>query len=733
GQSWSYIGLPTNERMMSLYFMNENYGWACGAAGKIIRTTNYGLDWLPGNSGVNVELRDIKFINQDEGWSVGLGGKILHSGDGGSNWLQQNSGTSSNLFGVYFDDSLKGWVVGDNGIILKTTNGGGISTFQTQFEKTYGGINSERGVVIDKTNDGGYIIGGSTASFSSSEDMYVVKLDSTGLIQWAKVYNSFGYDRIHGVKQTADGGYYISGYVGDGNGLFDMAIAKIDAVGNMVWAKYSGSAQAEEFRKLSITPDGGFLVAGYNASIGMGAKDVQVMKISSSGIIEWAKTFGTMYEDFNSSCIVASDGNFVLSGALDISGSYGVRPTLIKLDTMGNIIWAKYYQGYIEDWGRDLIETPDGGFLLVGETKSYGLGGSQDIFLIKTDNTGNVVWAKAIGGIGNEMVHCAILSSDSKYVISGSTNSYGFGSNDAFLMKVDLSGDIEWFHTYGGNTNDNGYDVVEGIDQGFALTGRRSSNTLGGDDVWLVKTDAAGFSNCAFGTYNPNVFVISNLQAINLNLGTLDFIAAANLTLTTITPNSGQTTSCAIIPVELKSFNYELDGDDVLLKWSTASELNNLGFEIQRSFNESDFFTIGFITGNGTTNESKEYLYKDENLDHGNYLYKLIQTDYDGSKIKVGEIEVLINDVPKSLNLEQNYPNPFNPVTKILYSIPEVSLVKLSVYNSIGEKIADIVEGEKPAGYYEVIFDGSALPTGIYFYALSTGKSTMTKKMILLK
>jgi hypothetical protein len=364
------------------------------------------------------------------------------------------------------------------------------------------------------------VIGGSTASFSSSEDMFLVKLDSTGLIQWTKVYNSFGYDRIHGIKQTTDGGYYISGYVGDGNGLFDMAIAKIDAVGNIVWAKYSGSAQAEEFRKLSITPNGGFLVAGYNASIGMGAKDVQAMKISSSGTIEWAKTYGTMNEDFNSSCIVTSDGNYVLSGALDISGSYDVRPTLIKLDTLGNIIWAKYYQGYIEDWGRDLIETPDGGFILVGDTKSYGLGGSQDIILIKTNVSGNVEWAKAIGGIGNEMVHCAVLTSDSKCVISGSTNSYGFGNYDAFLMKIDLSANIEWFHTYGGNTNDNGYDVVEGIDQGFALTGRRSSNTLGGDDVWLIKTDAAGFSDCAFGTFNPNVFVISNLQAINLNMGT---------------------------------------------------------------------------------------------------------------------------------------------------------------------------------------------------------------------
>ena len=109
---------------MSIYYTNNNYGWACGAGGKIIRTTNGGLDWLLGNSGVNVELRDIIFIDQNEGWSVGLNGRIIHSSDGGANWNIQNSGVNSHLYGVYFADALTGWAVGDNGTILKTENGG---------------------------------------------------------------------------------------------------------------------------------------------------------------------------------------------------------------------------------------------------------------------------------------------------------------------------------------------------------------------------------------------------------------------------------------------------------------------------------------------------------------------------------------------------------------------------------------------------------------------------------
>jgi len=507
-----------------------------------------------------------------------------------------------------------------------------------------------------------------------------------------------------------------------------MAFAKVDASGNTVWAKYSGSVEAEELRKLSLTPDGGFFVAGYNASFGVGSKDVQAMKISNTGNIEWAKTYGTLYEDFNSSCIVASDGNYVLSGAVDITGGYSIRPTLIKLDTLGNIIWAKYYQGYIEDWGRDLIETPDGGFLLVGETKSYGLGGSQDIFLVKTDMSGNVEWAKAYGGIGSELVHCVISTSNSKYVISGSTTSYGFGSSDAFLMKTDLIGNIEWFHTYGGYTSDNGYDVVESTDLGFVLTGRRSSNTLGGDDVYLIKTNASGYSNCAFGTYNPNVFSISNLQAINLNMGISNFVPVADLTLTTITPNSNENNSCAIIPVELRSFGYELQKNDVVLNWLTVTETNNRGFKIFRDETE-----IGFVPGAGTTSELREYYFKDENVKNGNYLYTLNQLDYDGTNEEIGVLEVNVENIPSEFLLEQNYPNPFNPITKIQYSIPQNVFVNLSVYNSLGERVALLVEEMKEAGFYENEFIGNNLPSGIYFYTLSSDKFISTKKMILLK
>lgn len=725
GNSWSLKQTIGNFSVWQIYFVDENNGWIVGEYGTIAHTTDAGETWNSQNSGTGVNLRSVYFHTPDIGWVVGKDEKRLKTTNGGNTWIHDHTGYNYEYLYIYFYDNNIGWICGTSGVILNT---GSTLPVTNIFEKTFGGVNSDRGVAIDVTLDGGFVIGGSTASFTSSEEMYLIKLDSTGSMQWTKTYNSFGYDRIHGVKQTADGGYYLSGYIEDGYELFDMAFAKVDASGNILWAKYSGDFEAEELRRLCLTPDGGMLVAGYNASLGVGAKDVQAIKLSGDGNIEWANTYGTLYEDFNTSCILSSDGSYVLSGAVDITGAYAIRPTLIKLDSLGNIIWAKYYSGFIEDWARDLIETPDGGYLIIGDTRSYGLGGSQDVYLIKVNSSGNVDWAKSFGDIGTDVGYSVTIGSDNKYVIAGYTNSFGFGGYDAFLMKVDSGGFLEWFHTYGGYTDDYAIDVTGTPDNGLAFTGIRSSNTLGGEDVYLVKTDADGYSNCAVGVFSPNVFTISNLQATDLNMGTLDYSSATNLNLTTFNPNSGENSSCAIIPVELKSFNYELEKNNVALNWFTVTETNNMGFKVIKDGDD-----IGFVPGAGTTTEPREYSFKDENVNTGNYIYKLIQIDYDGTNKKIGELEVSVNNIPSTFILEQNYPNPFNPSTIINYALPRNTSINLSIYNSLGEKIVLLQEGFKEAGYYQIEFNGSSLPSGIYFYSLLSEDFIMTKKMVLLR
>ncbi len=191
-------------------------------------------------------------------------------------------------------------------------------------------------------------------------------------------------------------------------------------------------------------------------------------------------------------------------------------------------------------------------------------------------------------------------------------------------------------------------------------------------------------------------------------------------------------TDTTIIPVELMSFTAVSNGKEVVLNWSTASELNNQLFEVQRSFDGSDFATIGFVNGKGTTSERQDYIYKDKILTDGKYSYRLKQIDYLGNNEYSDIIEIELRAFNTFL-LEQNYPNPFNPTTTIGYGLKDKSHVKITILNSIGEEVASLINEEKESGYHTVEFNAANLPSGVYFYQLNAGSFIETKKMILLK
>ncbi|MBE0572747.1 MAG: T9SS type A sorting domain-containing protein [Ignavibacteriaceae bacterium] len=191
-------------------------------------------------------------------------------------------------------------------------------------------------------------------------------------------------------------------------------------------------------------------------------------------------------------------------------------------------------------------------------------------------------------------------------------------------------------------------------------------------------------------------------------------------------------TDTTVIPVELLSFTGTSNGKEVILSWSTATELNNQLFEIQRSFEGSDFATVGFVNGKGTTTERQDYIYKDEINVDGKYLYRLKQIDYLGSYQYSDIIEIDLR-VFNSYLLEQNFPNPFNPATTIGYGIKEKSAVKITVLNAIGEEIALLVNEEKESGYHTVEFNAANFPSGVYFYQLKAGDFVELKKMVLMK
>jgi len=206
-----------------------------------------------------------------------------------------------------------------------------------------------------------------------------------------------------------------------------------------------------------------------------------------------------------------------------------------------------------------------------------------------------------------------------------------------------------------------------------------------------------------------------------------------------------KTTNGGVIPVELTSLTASTSRGKVFLNWSTAAELNNLGFEVERKIinnnREGEWVRIGFREGYGTTTEPKEYSYVDvvSDIQASSLSYRLKQIDFNGSYEYSDEV-LVNNPAPSDYSLQQNYPNPFNPVTIIRYNLPIKSQVELVVYNVLGESVTQLINEEKEAGRHSVEFNAADLPSGVYFYRLQAvptgrqaGSFVETKKMILLR
>jgi photosystem II stability/assembly factor-like uncharacterized protein len=186
------------------------------------------------------------------------------------------------------------------------------------------------------------------------------------------------------------------------------------------------------------------------------------------------------------------------------------------------------------------------------------------------------------------------------------------------------------------------------------------------------------------------------------------------------------------IPVELTTFTIEVKNAAILLSWTTASEVNNVGFEIQRSIDNTDFFAIGFVNGYGTTTELNNYKYTDQNVAPGKYYYRLKQVDFDGTFAYSDIVEAEVVG-PVDFSLNQNYPNPFNPSTVISFSIPVSDYVTIKIYDMLGNEVGVIVNEELPAGTHTAEFETKGLSSGTYFYRMQAGSFSDTKKMIFLK
>jgi hypothetical protein len=358
----------------------------------------------------------------------------------------------------------------------------------TLWTKTFGGSSIDLGNCVNQTVDGGYVIVGGERSMNTTgySDVWLIKTDTYGDTLWTKTYGGSTWDLGSSVQQTSDSGYIITGYTDAfGSGLADVWLIKTNSFGDTIWTKTFGGNKDDYGYSVQQTLDGGYIITGGTDSFSASYSDVWLIKTNNSGYTLWTKTYGGISVHSGSSVKQTTDGGYIIVGETYSTASSS-DIWLIKTNSSGDTIWTKTFGGSESDKGRSVYQTIDGGYIITGYTDSFGAG-SDDVWLIKTDRYGNAEWDKTFGGNLSDVGRSVQQTSDGGYIIVGDTRSFP-GYQNVWLIKTDSFGDTLWTKIYGGNADDLGSSVQETTDGGYIITGYTGSFGAGLSDVWLIKT-----------------------------------------------------------------------------------------------------------------------------------------------------------------------------------------------------------------------------------------------------
>ncbi|WP_207434174.1 Ig-like domain-containing protein [Sabulibacter ruber] len=417
-------------------------------------------------------------------------------------------------------------------------------TSDTQWNYRFGGSGNDLLTVMIKTTDGGYLLGGTSSSSISGDktedsrggkDFWIVKISSAGTKQWDRRFGGTADEELNSLIETTDGGYLLGGYSasgigGDkseaGRGGKDFWVVKVSSAGTKLWDKRFGGSADEDLRSVLQTRDGGYLLAGTSLSgaggdkseVSRGGIDYWVVKINSTGTKLWNKRFGGSAHDELTAALETVDGSLLLGG-YSASGTSGDRKQasqgltdywIVKLSSTGSKQWDKRFGGTAEDVLQAITPTTDGGFLLGGSSfsgkagdKSEDSKGNKDFWVLKVSSSGNKEWDKGMGGIADDELRSLLITSDGGYLLAGSSAS-GIsgdktdgtrGGKDYWVVKATENGAKLWDKTYGGASDEELRTILQTSDGAYLLgglsasgvSGDRTQPTQGLTDYWIVK------------------------------------------------------------------------------------------------------------------------------------------------------------------------------------------------------------------------------------------------------
>lgn len=371
----------------------------------------------------------------------------------------------------------------------------GNGSAQISWEKIFSKKSSDVFRNVLEVPSGGYLaIGYSADSTANDTDAYVVRLTTSGDTIWTKYLNGSGSgkDLLYKGIITADGGFAFCGYsTNAGAANDDVFFLKMDANGSVQWTNYWGGTGRDRGQDIVQTPDGGYAITGYSTSPPAAYYDAFLLRINGAGDTLWSKLYGGGgYEDANA-LVLLPDSGFVLGGQAS-NGGNGFDMYMVRTNSLGDTLWTKKFGSIDTDNIESIIRLPDGSLILAGGTEDLTGFGGNDGIMVKTDSGGSILWSKTYGGNSQDDFHQVYQTSDNGFILSGTTRSSGPIDPNIWLMKTNAAGDSIWSQTFGGNNHDHGYGGIQTLDGGYVVVGYSSSFGFRGEEAYIAKTDGLG-------------------------------------------------------------------------------------------------------------------------------------------------------------------------------------------------------------------------------------------------
>lgn len=373
-----------------------------------------------------------------------------------------------------------------------------------------------------RTFDGGYAIASSVDSLGAGNyDFCLLKLDASLQPEWSYTYGGLQEETCFQLRQTADSGFVLSGYsTSFSNGNRDAMILKTDKNGIFEWSKIIGGTLEDRFTWCEPKSDGTITCAGNTKSAGAGDDDMLMVKFNSNGDTLWTRIFGGPVYDAGICITNLTNGGYAMSGRVYSFGTGFRDACLLRTDENGNLQWFRTYGGPFTDEGMIVKQTADGGFLISGASESFAPAGYYDVYTIRTDSTGNLLWSRNYGGDKTDATYDIIENPDGGFTILGFSESFnsnlfqpnapemlGDDSASVYLIRTNAQGDTLWTRIFGGNKFDEAYALIPSDSGGYAIGAfSRSFNNDNRYDVYLIFVDSTGYAGC--NTYYPPTYVI---------------------------------------------------------------------------------------------------------------------------------------------------------------------------------------------------------------------------------